>query len=277
VRLIHAPAPAPVWVHGDVNRLVQAVGNLLHNAAKFTERGGSTRVSVAADPGAKRAVLRVVDTGAGITPEMLARLFQPFMQADTTLVRSKGGLGLGLSLVKGIVELHGGDVRACSGGPGRGAELVVRLPLEPAVGAEPRQDGPSLERRRRRVLIIEDNLDAAESMRAVLELAEHEVTMAHDGPEGLAKARELCPEVVLCDIGLPGLDGFEVARALRSEEAFQGTYLVALSGYAQPEDVSRATSAGFDLHMAKPPNLQKIEEILACPRRQPSGAPPVGA
>jgi len=156
-------------------------------------------------------------------------------------------------------------VRVSSRGPGTGAAFVVRLPLDRAGGAERREDRSQVERSRRRVLIIEDNVDAAESMRDVLALAEHEVAVAHDGPAGLAKARELHPEVVLGDLGLPGLDGFEVARALRSDEAFKGTFLVALSGYTQPEDVSRATRAGFDAHLAKPPNLQKLEELLAHP------------
>ena len=265
VRLAYAPAPERVWVHGDGNRLVQAIGNLLQNAAKFTPGGGTTRVSVSADRAGERAILQVADSGAGIDGEMLARLFQPFVQADTTLVRSKGGLGLGLALVKGIVELHGGDVRVDSGGPGQGAEFVVRLPLDPTPAAGRSEARPPPRHLPRRVLIIEDNIDAAESMRDVLALAGHEIAMAHDGRDGLAKARELRPEFIVCDIGLPGLDGFEVARTLRADATFAHTLLVALSGYAQPEDVSRATTAGFDLHLAKPPNLKRLAEILAAP------------
>ncbi|MBI5548982.1 MAG: hybrid sensor histidine kinase/response regulator, partial [Deltaproteobacteria bacterium] len=199
-----APAPEPIFVSGDWSRLAQVLGNLLQNAAKFTVRGGITRVIVSRDLQAMRAVIRVADTGAGMAPAMLSRLFQPFMQADTTLDRGKGGLGLGLALVKGIVELHGGEIAAHSAGLGKGAEFVVRLPLAQATAAHGRGAPQAARPSRRRVLIIEDNVDAADSLRDVLEFGEHEVAVAHDGREGLTKARELRPEVVLCDIGLPG-------------------------------------------------------------------------
>jgi two-component system CheB/CheR fusion protein len=190
-------------------------------------------------------------------------LFEPFMQAEATLDRSKGGLGLGLALVKGLVEMHGGEVRAHSDGPGKGAEFVVELPLEAtsadrasptAVGAKPSG---------RRVLVIEDNVDAADSLREVLAFGDHVVEVAYNGPQGLARAREFKPEVVLCDIGLPGMDGFEVARAFRADDALKGVFLVALSGYALPEDLQRAQEAGFDRHLAKPPSLEKLESVLA--------------
>jgi PAS domain S-box-containing protein len=255
------PAPRLVLVNGDWNRLAQILGNLLQNAAKFTPRGGETRIAISADAAEKLAVIRVSDTGAGMAPEMVSRLFQPFSQADSTLDRSKGGLGLGLALVKGLVELHGGDVTAHSAGLGKGAEFVVRLPLAIEEAAAP-QPGESVTRRRRRVLVIEDNVDAADSLREVLEFREHEVAATYNGPEGVAKAREFCPDVVLCDIGLPGMDGYDVARAFRSDEALKGAYLVALSGYALPEDLQRAQEAGFDRHLAKPPSLEKLEELL---------------
>jgi len=256
-------APEPIRVNADGTRLAQVVGNLLQNAAKFTSRGQHTTVSVSVDRAQQQAVISVSDTGVGMPPEVLARLFQPFMQADTTLDRSKGGLGLGLALVKGLVELHGGTIDAHSDGLGRGAEFIVRLPLAIEAGAAAEAKRASSKPAGRRVLIIEDNIDAADSLREVLEFGEHEIVVAYNGPEGVAKAREFRPEVVLCDIGLPGMDGFDVARAFRADEGLKGTYLVALSGYALPEDVQRAQEAGFDRHLAKPPSLEKIEEVLA--------------
>ncbi|HET9594225.1 MAG TPA: ATP-binding protein [Anaeromyxobacteraceae bacterium] len=269
------PGPGPVHVQGDRNRLAQIVGNLLQNAAKFTPRGGTATVSVVSAEAEGRAVLRVSDTGAGLAPELVERLFEPFVQADATLDRSRGGLGLGLALVKELVELHGGEVAAHSAGPGHGSEFVVRLPLAAAAERAPAADpeiAPAAGRRR--VLIIEDNVDAADTLRDVLELAGHEVAVAYDGPQGVAAARRLRPEVVLCDIGLPGMDGFEVARALRADGALDGTVLVALSGYALPRDVERAAEAGFDHHVAKPPSLAALEAILdALPRSHVGSAP----
>ncbi|MBI5545393.1 MAG: PocR ligand-binding domain-containing protein [Deltaproteobacteria bacterium] len=254
--------PERVSVSADGTRLAQVIGNLLQNAAKFTGPGGRTEVSVCVDSAERQAVIRVSDTGVGLPPELLGRLFLPFMQADATLDRSKGGLGLGLALVKGLVELHGGGVCARSDGPGRGAEFVVRLPLavEGAATAEPCR--ANAQPAGRRVLIIEDNVDAADSLRDVLELAAHEVAVAYNGPEGLAKARELHPEIVLCDIGLPGMDGFEIARAFKADENLRACFLIALSGYALPEDLQRASEAGFERHLAKPLSLERLEELL---------------
>jgi two-component system CheB/CheR fusion protein len=184
------------------------------------------------------------------------------MQASATLDRSQGGLGLGLALVKGLVELHDGAVRAHSEGPGRGAEFVVELPLDDATQGKIIPGAETSPTRRIRVLIVEDNLDAAQSLREVLELGEHLVDVAHSGPEGLAKARAFRPEVVLCDIGLPGMDGYGVARALRADEVLKSVFLVALSGYALPDDLQRASEAGFDRHVAKPPSLEKLEDLL---------------
>jgi len=199
----------------------------------------------------------------GLAPEMLARLFQPFMQAERTIHRAKGGLGLGLALVRELVELHGGSVEARSEGVGQGAELTVRLPLAPPAPAAKEEPGSASGRPRRRVLIIEDNVDAAESLREVLELEHHDVAVAHDGPSGLAKAHQLRPAVILCDIGLPHMDGYEVARAVRAEPELARVHLVALSGYAMPEDLERARRAGFDRHMAKPPSLVQLRSVLA--------------
>jgi len=257
---LEAPAPArPLPVMADAARLTQLVGNLVQNAVKFTPPGGCTRVS--AEAGAAEARIVVRDTGAGMTPAMLARLFEPFAQGEETLDRSRGGLGLGLALVRGIAELHGGRASASSPGPGEGSEFVVTLPLALA-GDETAPAHPDAARRTRRVLIVEDNADAADSLRDALELEGHEVAVAYDGAAGVARARELRPDVVLCDLGLPGLDGYEVARRLRSDATLRATLLVALSGYAQPEDRTRAAEAGFDRHLAKPPDFAQLAEVL---------------
>jgi two-component system CheB/CheR fusion protein len=249
-------------IDGDEARLAQVVGNLLQNAAKFTPTGGQVSVATRMTASGTRAALRVADTGAGIELLMLRRLFQPFMQADMTLDRSTGGLGLGLSLVKGLVEMHGGEVCAHSDGPGKGAEFVVELPLDVGVVAEV-GSAPAPPRTGRRVLIIEDNIDAADSLCEVLRFQDHVVEVAYSGREGLARAREFKPDVVLCDIGLPGMDGFEVARMFRRDESLKGIALIALSGYALPEDLQRAAEAGFRSHLAKPASPEKLEQVLA--------------
>ena len=256
------PNSSAVFVDADWNRLTQVVGNLLQNAAKFTGRGGSTRITVDVDAQAERTVIQVMDSGVGMAPDILTRLFQPFVQGDQTLDRSQGGLGLGLALVKGLVELHGGDVSANSAGLGKGSTFRVRLPLamDETLGI---QTGTSAIKSRRRILIIEDNVDAADTLREALQLCEHEVEVAYSGSEGLERAHEYRPEVVLCDIGLPGMNGYEVARALRASGAFNDILMVALSGYALPEDLMRAKEAGFDRHLAKPPSLEQLDELLA--------------
>jgi two-component system CheB/CheR fusion protein len=260
-------APAEVFICADPARMTQVVGNLLANAAKFTQPGGRTSVSVSVDAATGHVVLRVADTGSGMAPESLSRLFQPFMQVDATLDRSRGGLGLGLALVKRLLELHGGDISVHSAGLGKGTEFVVRLPLDVAGASEVQAGPPSAARHRRRVLIVEDNVDAALSLQEALELDDHEVAVAYNGPDSLTKAREFHPEVILCDVGLPGMDGYEVARAVRADVSLRGAMLVALTGYALPDDLRRASEAGFERHMAKPPNLEKLERLLAEPRR----------
>jgi PAS domain S-box-containing protein len=251
----------PVWINGDAARLSQALGNLLQNAAKFTSAGGTVRVMLEHD--GDTAVMRVRDTGVGIAPEMLPRIFQPFTQADTSLARGTGGLGLGLALVRGLTELHGGEVQALSAGPGKGAEFTMRLPVS---SAPVRATQPELGRatqHARRVLIIEDNIDSAESLKEALELDRHEVILASTGQDGLKKARASRPDVVLCDIGLPGMDGYAVARAFRADAQLRDLSLVALTGYALAEDRKRATDAGFDRHLTKPVNLSLLERTLS--------------
>jgi two-component system CheB/CheR fusion protein len=252
--------PDPCWVEADGSRIVQVIGNLLGNALKFTNAGD--RVHVVLGRERDRAALRVRDTGVGIAAELIGRLFEPFSQAPQTLDRSRGGLGLGLATVKGLVELHGGTVEVASEGPGRGARFVVRLPLAaPPGGAESGASAAPV--RPQRVLVIEDNEDSAETLKDVLELSGHEVRLALDGPGGLLIARAYRPTVVICDIGLPGMSGYDVARVLRSEEDLRGAWLIALSGYASTEDARRAEQSGFDRHVAKPATPEKLAMLLA--------------
>ncbi|HEU4343921.1 MAG TPA: ATP-binding protein [Candidatus Binatia bacterium] len=261
----------PLWIMGDRTRVAQAVGNLLHNANKFTDAGGKIGVRLTETANGETAVLSVSDTGVGMEPEILAHAFEPFSQADRTIDRSRGGLGLGLALVKGLVELHGGKVQACSEGSGRGSEITIRLPLEPEPTEQPHPAETVQERVEfRRILIIEDNPVAARSLRMFLTEIGHTVEVAYAGPEGIEAARRSLPEVVLCDIGLPGLDGYEVARALRREPRLHGACLIAVTGYGQDEDQRRALEAGFDIHMTKPVNLDDLERILVNLRFEPS-------
>ncbi|HSD89052.1 MAG TPA: ATP-binding protein, partial [Kofleriaceae bacterium] len=259
---------APVWTDGDSTRLAQVLGNLLSNAVKFTPAGGRISVSLAVVSG--RAVIEVVDSGVGIDDESLRRLFTPFVQAARSADRSRAGLGLGLALVKTLVEKHGGDVRVRSAGPGQGASLMITLPLTEVAPAEKRRV-PGTSSTPRNVLIIEDDRDVAEWLADALTFSGHNVTISIDGREGLEKARELGPDVILCDIGLPGsLDGYAVARTLRHDPALARPFRVALSGYAQPEDQRRAHEAGFEAHFSKPPDLEALERLLAeLPKRNP--------
>ena len=247
----------PLWIDGDPKRLAQAIGNLLQNGRKFTPKGG--RVTVAVERVDTCARIRVSDDGVGMDPELVARLFQPFVQADRTLARSSGGLGLGLALVKGFVELHGGKVSASSGGPGKGSEFVIEIPVASGAAASPSRRRPGAHRR---VLVVDDNADAAESLADLLRVLGHEVMVAYDGPSAIALARRETPDVVLCDIGLPSVDGYEVGRTLRRDRALAKTFLVAVSGYASEDDVKRALAAGFDRHLAKPPDPMEIERLI---------------
>jgi PAS domain S-box-containing protein len=254
-------AAGPLWVDGDETRIAQVLGNLLHNAAKFTPEGGVVTVVAAERDGA--ATLVVEDTGAGIASGEVERMFEPFTQGAQDRARTAGGLGLGLALVKGLVELHGGTVRAHSGGAGLGAEFTVSLPLAPeargpgaARGAERVAEG------RRLVVIVEDNVDAGATLGEILELSGHRVHLARDARAGLALARELHPDLVLCDIGLPDMDGYDFARAVRRDPALARTRLIAVTGYAQAEDRARALEAGFDAHLAKPPAIEDLEAAM---------------
>ena len=256
----------PVWVAADATRLAQAVGNVLHNARKFTEPGGRIAVALREEPERGGVLLTVRDTGIGMEPELLVRLFEPFSQSARHPVHGRGGLGLGLAVVRALAELHGGTVAATSPGPGRGSEITLRLPrrtaAEEAVMTEPKRSAGAPTPRR--CLVIEDHTDAAESLALLLELAGHEVAVAFDAASGLEKARSFGPDVVLCDIGLPGaMDGYGVARALRTAAETRSAYLIALTGYGQEDDRRRALEAGFDAHLTKPADLDALHRLLA--------------
>jgi signal transduction histidine kinase/DNA-binding response OmpR family regulator len=254
----------PLWINGDAARLTQVLDALLDNAARFSKAGSQVTVAVHLDASKDSVILSVRDEGVGIEPRLLPRVFEPFAQASQGLDRSQGGLGLGLTLVKGLVELHGGTVRAASEGPGRGAEFIVCLPgeaeppaLVPAM-PEARSDGV----RPARVVVVEDQADAAESLRALLEIRGHEVRVARSGPEGIDAARTFSPDVVVSDIGLPGFDGLELARRVRRLPGLESVLLVALSGYAGGDDRRRGEEAGFDCYLRKPADPAQILQLI---------------
>ncbi|HSL22186.1 MAG TPA: PAS domain S-box protein [Vicinamibacterales bacterium] len=262
IQLETAVPESPIVVMADRERLAQVISNLLHNAGKFTPEGGRVRVSVEAEGAARQAVIRVADTGAGMPADVVTRVFEPFMQAEHTRARSHGGLGLGLALAKGLIDLHGGAIAAESEGVGKGSLFTVRLPLSPAGAAVAPAVPQAAERRARRILLIEDDTDAAETLRQMLEFMGHTVTLVRDGATGVAQARALRPDAVLCDIGLPGMDGYEVARAIRDDDDLRHVLLLAVSGYASALDVERAAAAGFDAHVAKPPSPERLAALL---------------
>ena len=253
----------PVWVDADPTRLEQIIMNLLSNAVKFTPKGGAIRVEARREDG--EAVLRVADTGEGIAPQFLPLVFDLFAQGDTNFDRPSGGLGVGLTLVRRLVELHGGRVEAASPGLGKGSVFTVRLP---ALADEPERRPQSEEALpsgpQKRILIVEDDADNREMMHILLESSGHEVHDAADGTSGVEIATRLQPDIVLIDIGLPGLDGYEVARRIRAVLK-DGPRLIALSGYGQPEDKRRAFGAGFDDHLVKPADPTRLASILAEP------------
>ena len=254
--------PDPIWLNADPTRMEQVVVNLLTNAAKYTEEGGHIWLTV--QRMGNECVLKVKDTGEGIAPALLPYIFDLFTQAERSLDRSQGGLGIGLALVQRLVELHGGRVEVHSS-LGQGSEFIVRLPvasasaeqpLAPNEAAEP--TGPSV-----RVLVVDDNVDAAESLADLLRALGHDVRTAHDGPTGLEAATDFRPDVMLLDIGLPGLDGYEVAKRLRRQPLFKSLVLAAMTGYGQDSDKDKSKSAGFDHHLVKPADFEKVQQILA--------------
>jgi CheY-like chemotaxis protein/nitrogen-specific signal transduction histidine kinase len=257
----------PVWVLGDCRRLGQAVGNLLHNTQKFTPPGGTVTVTLAIVPNQQTAVLKVRDTGIGMDESKLTRLFEPFSQAVRSFDRSRGGLGLGLTLVKAFIEMHGGTVSASSKGPGKGSEFIVRLPVQRDPSA-PSDAKPELSASQStdpiacRVLIIDDNQVGARAMQLFLQDAGHLVEIAHNGVEAFVIARNLRPDVVLCDIALPWVDGYAIARTIRQDAELKNVYLIAISGYAQDEHQQLAKQAGFDEYCVKPVDLKSLDQMI---------------
>ncbi len=270
---LQAPAE-PLTVHGDAARLEQVVVNLLSNAAKYTAPGG--RIEVMLERREREAVLHVRDEGVGIAPDVLPRVFDLFAQGPQAPHRPQGGLGIGLTVVRRLVELHGGRVEARSAGAGQGSTFVVSLPLARAADARPRERRPETQGAHRSldVLVVEDNPDAAETLVMLLELLGHRARVLGDGPGAVDAARERAPDVMLVDIGLPGMDGYEVARRVRQEPGLAGIRLIALTGYGRPEDRSRAAAAGFDHHLVKPVEIAALDAMLGQGRAR---APRIGA
>lgn len=248
------------WIYGDAVRIEQIITNIVSNAIKYTSPGGVIRVTLAGQE--REAVLRVSDTGLGIAPELLGRIFDPFVQGERTLERAEGGLGVGLTLVRRLVELHGGTVSASSEGPGRGSTFTIRLPTIPP--PESKAAGPSIPTSTapKRILLIEDNPDARETFRMMLELAGHEVLEAEEGRSGLELLRSALPDIAVIDVGLPGLDGYEIASRFRREPQSSRVMLVALTGYGTPEARERSRQAGFDHHLIKPIDPDVLREIM---------------
>ena len=268
IELLVSLPDEPVWTSGDDTRLAQVIGNLLHNALKFTDTGGHVLACLQSDPATNTATIVVEDSGIGMEPAMIPRVFETFSQADSSLDRRRGGLGLGLSLVRNLIALHGGSVEAESEGPGRGSTFRVRLPLSSApvrsIGQTEltRPVFPAREDALR-VLVVEDNRDTADILKQLLDLLGYRAEVAYTGPSGLAVGRSLAPDVVLCDLGLPGMDGYALARALRADPTTARAYLIAQTGYGHAEDRRRAREAGFDLHMTKPIDPTELERVLS--------------
>ncbi|HEV2042934.1 MAG TPA: ATP-binding protein, partial [Casimicrobiaceae bacterium] len=257
----------PVFLNADATRLDQVFGNLLANACKYSNSG--CHISLSAERAAAHGkelpevIVRVRDNGIGIAPELLPRIFDLFVQATRALDRAHGGLGIGLTLVQRLVKLHGGSVEVRSEGIGHGSEFIVRLPILPGpIAAPPPPPAPPARETPRRMLIVDDNEDSARSMSTLQRLRGHETRTAFTGPDAVAAAAEFAPEVVLMDIGLPGMDGYEVARRLRAMPALAGAFLVAMSGYGSDEDRARAREAGFDEYLVKPLDLDLLRAWL---------------
>lgn len=256
--------PQPVYLKADPTRLAQVVGNLLNNACKFTDRGG--RISLTVEPEGEQAVIRVRDSGIGIAADQLPRIFDVFVQVDTALERSINGLGIGLTLVKNLVEMHGGTVEAHSDGTGKGSEFVVRLPLMVEPLTPPRPEPTVSEPATttcRRILVVDDNRDSATSLAMLLKITGNETHTAYDGLEAVEVAAKVRPEVVLLDIGLPKLNGYEACRLIREQPWGKNILIVALTGWGQEEDLEKSRNAGFNSHMVKPVELAALTKLLA--------------
>ncbi|HEY3655077.1 MAG TPA: ATP-binding protein [Steroidobacteraceae bacterium] len=250
-----------VRIDADPLRMAQILSNLLTNAAKYTDPEGRIRLSAKCEP--QEAVIEVADSGIGIRAEALPTIFAMFAQVPSTRDRSEGGLGIGLALTKGLIELHGGKIEARSAGLGRGSQFTVRLPRRAEVSQrESAREQATVSPVSRRILIADDNRDSAESLAALLELDGHEVTIVHDGAGAIAAFAHACPEIALLDIGMPGLNGYEVARRLRQSHPASAATLIAITGWGQEDDKVRARAAGFDHHLTKPVDLQRLSELI---------------
>ena len=272
-RLICKLPDEPLHVHADLTRIAQAFANLLNNAVKYTDRGGRITVRAVADQ--DMAVVLVRDTGVGIAPQALPRIFDMFAQLDVSLERAEGGLGIGLTLARRLIELHGGTIEATSAGFGRGSTFVVRLPLSAAEADGVQEPAPDMRGTvaPRRILIAEDIPDAAEMLRVMLDLMGHEVRVAADGVQAVALAREYRPDIALLDIGMPRMDGYQAAREIRGALG-PGVVLVALTGWGQEEDQQRARDAGFDHHLTKPAEPGVLERLIASAQAHPRTSAP---
>ncbi|MCU1229555.1 MAG: histidine kinase [Acidobacteria bacterium] len=262
VTLTMHPVAEPAFVHGDPVRMEQIVSNVISNAIKYTPSGGAIDVYIEKDE--TDAIFRVRDTGRGIAPEMLTRIFDIFMQSDVTIDRADGGMGIGLTLVQKLVELHGGNVRAYSGGKGCGSEFVIRLPLlveAPVLVPATKQPERDANVAARHIVIVEDNPDIRELLRAKLRHLGHRVDVAEDGVHGVETIVAERPDLALVDIGLPGLDGYQVAQRVR-EEIGDDVHLVALTGYGQAEDRKKALDAGFNVHLTKPADIADVQNVI---------------
>ena len=255
--------PPMLFIEADAVRLTQVFANILNNAARYTDPGG--RIWLSAERDGADVAVRIKDTGVGVPPEMMSHVFEMFTQVDRSLERSRGGLGLGLTLVKRLTELHGGTVRATSKGPGHGSEFVVHLPIALGPG---REDATALGEsatavRPLRIIVVDDNVDGAESLAILLRLQGHDVQVAHDGPEALRVAESARPDVMVLDIGLPGLNGYDVARRIRQQAWSSQLVVIAVSGWGQHTDKQRSVDAGIDYHLVKPVNPADLERVLA--------------
>ena len=265
----------PHWIHGDPVRIEQIVTNVLSNAIKYSRTGDVIRVQVAVADG--DTVLSVSDDGLGIAPDLLPQIFEPFVQGERTLDRSQGGLGVGLTLVRRLVEMHNGSVSAFSDGPGHGSRFTIRLPSIPPPRAETLSPAAQPKPVPRRILLIEDNRDARETFRMMLELAGHQVLEAEEGRRGLELLKTELPDIAVIDVGLPGLDGYQIATSFRKEPTSSQVMLVALTGYGTPEARERSRAAGFDHHLIKPIDPVVLRDLMVeklPPRPQPSGSAP---
>jgi CheY-like chemotaxis protein len=252
----------PVYLHADLTRLAQVFGNLLTNSAKYTRVGG--RIWLSAERRGEHVVVTVRDTGIGIPAEALPRIFDMFSQVDRSIERNTGGLGIGLALVKGLVEMHGGTVTAESPGDGKGSTFTVTLPALPDEGAgQASAEGEMVKVPAQRVLVVDDNRDGAESLAMMLRLMGHEVRTAHDGVEAVEKAAAFRPEVVLMDVGMPRLNGLDATRRIRAEPWSKGVTIIALTGWGQEEDRERSREAGCDGHLVKPVSPAELQRLLA--------------